>query len=193
MSSLFPPFSSRVIRIPLKDIDTDIIIPATFLKTTTKEGLGKSVFQNLRKNGDFPMDRSEFKGSKIVVAGANFGCGSSREHAPWAIKDAGIVVVISSRFADIFRGNAEKNGVLPIVLSEEIVQKLLHPKDELEELTINLEEQFVETANRERYFFEIASFTKKRFLDGLSDLGFLLGHLSDIRAFEEKRKCQLFF
>jgi 3-isopropylmalate/(R)-2-methylmalate dehydratase small subunit len=193
MHSLFPTFSSRVIRIPLKDIDTDIIIPASFLKTTTKEGLGKHVFQNLRQNADFPLDHPEFFNARIVVAGANFGCGSSREHAPWAIKDAGIDVVISSRFADIFRGNAEKNGVLPLVLPEDVVQKLLHPEDALEELTINLEDQFVETTKGERYAFKIPNFTKKRFLEGLSDLGFLLEHLSKVRVFEAERKKKNFY
>ncbi|HID92333.1 TPA: 3-isopropylmalate dehydratase small subunit, partial [Candidatus Peregrinibacteria bacterium] len=123
--SHFAAITSRTIKLDMKDIDTDIIIPAEFLKIITNEGLGKNVFYNLRQNNsDFPMDRPEFKNAKILVAGKNFGCGSSREHAPWALKDAGIDVVISSEFADIFKGNAEKNGVLPVILSEEIVQKL---------------------------------------------------------------------
>ncbi len=191
--SHFSRFSSRVIRIPLKDIDTDIIIPAEFLKTTTKEGLGKQVFKNLRGEGkNFPMDKPEFAGSRIVVSGANFGCGSSREHAPWALKDAGIEVVISSEFADIFKGNAEKNGLLPILLPEEIVQKLLSPEDELEELIIDLENQMVETATGEKYHFEISGFSKNRFLKGASDLDYLLSFEEKIRAFEEQRKLHLF-
>lgn len=189
----FTRFSSRVIRIPLKDIDTDIIIPAEYLKTTTKEGLGKAVFKNLRGEGSsFPLDRPEFTGSRIVVAGANFGCGSSREHAPWAIRDAGIDTVISSEFADIFKGNAEKNGLLPIILPEETVQKLLHPKNELDELTIDLEYQKVIEADGTEHSFEISSFSKRRFLEGISDLDYLLSFEADIKAFEAKRKEKLY-
>ncbi|MEI7510539.1 MAG: 3-isopropylmalate dehydratase small subunit [Candidatus Peregrinibacteria bacterium] len=191
--SSFARFSSRVIRIPLKDIDTDIIIPAEFLKTTTKEGLGKQVFKNLRGEGkNFPLDRAEFSGARIVVAGANFGCGSSREHAPWALKDAGIEVIISSEFADIFKGNAEKNGLLPILLPEETVQKLLNPADELEELTIDLEKQVVENASGESYHFEISSFSKRRFLENISDLDYILSFQNEIKGFEAKRKENLF-
>lgn len=194
MERTFEKFSSRVITIPLKDIDTDIIIPAKFLKTTKKEGLGESVFYNLRKDrDDFPLDRKEFKGARIVVAGTNFGCGSSREHAPWALKDAGIDVIISSQFADIFKGNAEKNEVLPIVLEEKIVEKLLYPKDELEELTIDLENQEVITASGKKYSFEITEFSKKRFTENISDLDYLLDYAPQIRKKEEERKQKLYF
>ena len=189
----FKNFTSRVIRIPLKDIDTDIIIPAEFLKTTTKEGLGKHVFKNLRGEGkNFPLDRDEFKGARIVVAGANFGCGSSREHAPWAIKDAGIDVVISSEFADIFKGNSEKNELLTIILSEEIVQKLLNVSDEFLELTIDLEHQKVIDTDKNEYPFEISSFSKKRFLEGISDLDYLLEMKPQVKDFEKKRKEMLY-
>ena len=177
----------------MKDIDTDIIIPAEFLKTTSKKGLGKNVFYNLRKDrNDFPLDRPEFEGARIVVAGRNFGCGSSREHAPWALKDAGIDVVISSEFADIFKGNAEKNGVLPIVLPEQTVEKLLHPNNELDELFIDLEKQVVIDSNAQEYSFEIAEFAKKRFLENMSDLDYLLQYAPDIRVFEKKRKQNLY-
>lgn len=194
MEQIFKKFSSRVIKIPLKDIDTDIIIPAEFLKTTKKEGLGASVFYNLRKErDDFPLDREEFTGARIVVAGANFGCGSSREHAPWALKDAGIDVVISSEFADIFKGNAEKNDVLPIALEENIIEELLHPQNELEELTIDLKNQLVITERGKNIAFEIAAFSKKRFLENMSDLDYLLNFAPQIREKEGKRKEKLYF
>ncbi len=192
-TSHFAEITSRTIKLDMKDIDTDIIIPAEFLKIITKKGLGKNVFYNLRQNNsDFPMNRSEFKDAKILVAGENFGCGSSREHAPWALKDAGIDIVISSEFADIFKGNAEKNGVLPVILSEEIVQKLLK-KPELEELTVDLESQRVIEKDGTTHFFEIAEFTKRRFLGNLSDLDYLLENRSEIKKFETKRKQHLYF
>lgn len=188
----FDTFSSRTIQIDMKDIDTDIIIPAAYLKVTTKEGLGENVFHNLRKdNPNFPMDREEFKNARIVVAGPNFGCGSSREHAPWALKDAGIDVVISSEFADIFKGNAEKNGILLIKLEENIVNALLHPENELSEITINLAEQKVIDGKNE-YTFDIPSFSKKRFLENISDLDYLLENAPDIRAFEKQRKEKIY-
>ncbi|HIQ56911.1 TPA: 3-isopropylmalate dehydratase small subunit [Candidatus Gracilibacteria bacterium] len=191
--SHFAAITSRTIKLDMKDIDTDIIIPAEFLKIITNEGLGKNVFYNLRQNNsDFPMDRPEFKNAKILVAGKNFGCGSSREHAPWALKDAGIDVVISSEFADIFKGNAEKNGVLPVVLGEEIVQKLLQ-QPELQELTVDLESQRVIEKDGTIHLFEIAEFTKRRFLENLSDLDYLLENRSEIKKFEKKRKEHLYF
>ncbi len=188
----FPAFSSRYIRIDRKDIDTDIIIPADFLKTTIKEGLGKNVFYSLRLNDpDFQMEHPDFKNAKILVAGSNFGCGSSREHAPWALKDAGIDVVIASSFADIFKGNAEKNGVLPVILQEEVVQKMLSPKNPLEEIFVDLESQIVRFEERE-YAFSVADFVKKRFLEGMNDLDYLLYYAPDIRHFEAKRKEKIF-
>jgi len=201
MISEFAKFSSRAIRLPMKDIDTDIIIPAQFLKTTTKKGLGENVFFNLRtgeENKNFPMNLPEFSGARIVIAGQNFGCGSSREHAPWALKDAGIDVIISSEFADIFKGNAEKNSVLPIILPEESVQKLLHThidSDEildLSEISIDLKNQEVISESGEVFHFEIDLFTKKRFLENMSDLDYLLDLAPKIRAFEKKRKTELY-
>ncbi len=197
MTSPFAQFSSRAIRLPMKDIDTDIIIPAQFLKITTKTGLGKSVFFNLRnlpngeENPEFQMNQPEFSNARIVVAGKNFGCGSSREHAPWALKDAGIDVVISSEFADIFKGNAEKNGVLPLVLSEENVQKILEFSDPLAQISIDLKAQVV-ILGGEEFLFEIDSFTKKRFLQNMSDLDYLLDLAPKIRAFESDRKETLY-
>lgn len=171
--STFASFTSEIICLPQKDIDTDLIIPAEFLKVTSRAGLGKNVFYNLRKSDpNFP---SFEEGKRILVAGKNFGCGSSREHAPWALKDAGIDVVISSEFADIFRGNAEKNMLLPIVLPENTVQYLMTLG---EALTIDLENQMVRDSKGESYKFAIADFTKKRLFYDLSDLDYL-AKLSD--------------
>lgn len=193
LSRTFEPFTSRAIRIDMKDIDTDIIIPAQFLKITDKAGLGDNVFYNLRKGDpEFPMNRPEFKDARIVVAGKNFGCGSSREHAPWALKGAGIDVVISSEFADIFKGNAEKNGVLPLILPEKIVQKLLHPINDTDTITVDLASQIVRDHEGVEYGFNIASFPKKRFLENMSDLDYLIDYAPQIRVFEEKRKKVLF-
>ncbi len=191
--SNFTTVTSRTIRLDMKDIDTDIIIPAEFLKIVTKEGLGKNVFYNLRKNNpDFPMNRPELKDARILVVGKNFGCGSSREHAPWALKDAGIDIVISSEFADIFKGNAEKNGVLPVVLPEETVQKLLQKSDQ-EEITVNLELQQVIEEDGTIHSFDISAFTKRRFLENLSDIDYLLEQKEAIREFEKQRKQHLYF
>ncbi len=178
----FNRFTSAIISLPQKDIDTDLIIPADFLKTTEKTGLGKHVFSIMKKNDpNFP----EINGQRILVTGRNFGCGSSREHAPWAIKDAGIDVIIASEFADIFRGNAEKNGILPIILPEETVQQFLQSGGDL---TIDLENQVVIDTNKKKYRFEITEFSKKRLLQNLSDLDYLMQFKNDIEAFNEKEK-----
>ncbi len=170
-------FTSPIICLPQKDIDTDMIIPAEYLKITHKEGLGAHLFENMKKvDPDFPV----FDGPRILVAGRNFGCGSSREHASWALKDAGIDVVIASRFADIFRGNAEKNELLTIVLSEEEVQEVLEHK---KPLSINLDRQEVVTDDGEVYKFSIPGFLKRKMLEGLSDLDYLLELRPTIREF----------
>ena len=158
------PFASflHALRIPRKDIDTDLIIPARYLKGTDMNGLGEGCFAEFRKDEKVSMNRPEFQNAKIVIAGANFGCGSSREHAPWALVQSGFLAVIASEFADIFRGNAEKRFT-SIVLPEEIVQRLLHPKDELEEVHIDLAEQTV-TVGKETWTFDIAPFSKNVFL-----------------------------
>ncbi|QQS59239.1 3-isopropylmalate dehydratase small subunit [Candidatus Peregrinibacteria bacterium] len=183
----FETFSSRAVRIPRKDIDTDLIIPAKYLKGTDMSGLGDGCFAEFRRDPLFPMNRTEFRNAQIVVSGANFGCGSSREHAPWALVQSGFSVVISSEFADIFRGNAEKNGLLPIVLPEDVVQRLLHPKDEYEEITVNLSDELV-SVNKETWKFYISPFSKKRLLEGLSDTDYLAQFEKEIRKKEGARK-----
>lgn len=176
----FDRFTSKVLCLPQKDIDTDQIIPADFLKTTSCDGLGQHVFSNLKKQDPaFP----KFEGQRILVTGKNFGCGSSREHAPWALKDAGIDVVISSNFADIFRGNAEKNGLLLITFPDEIVRSFLSQI----ELTIDLEEQIVVDAVGIEYKFEISGFTKKKLLGSLLDLDYLLGFVPEIQKFTKNQ------
>ncbi|MCK5461167.1 3-isopropylmalate dehydratase small subunit [Candidatus Gracilibacteria bacterium] len=178
----FSLFTSKTICLPQKDIDTDLIIPAEFLKTTTKEGLGKHVFCNLRKtDSNFP----KFNGPRILVTGKNFGCGSSREHAPWALKDANIDVIIASEFADIFKGNAEKNGILPIILTEKTVQKFLTSG---EDLSIDLKNKTVKDSENTFYSFEITDFAQKRLLENLSDMDFLMKFSTEIRRFDTKQK-----
>lgn len=176
--------SSRAIRIPRKDIDTDIIIPAKYLKVTDKVGLKEGCFAELKKDAHFPMNRPEFSEANILIAGANFGCGSSREHAPWALTQSGIFAVISSEFADIFRGNAEKNGLLPVQLKEDEVQELL-VTDELAEIEIDVARQTVEVKGK-TYFFPLTHFTKLRFLEDMSDIDYLNKNMEKIREFGEK-------
>ncbi len=185
----FDPFSSRALRIPLKDIDTDLIISAKYLTTTSKEGLGIHLFESLRERDPlFPMNLSEFQGAKIIIAGKNFGCGSSREHAAWALADSGIRAIISSEFADIFRGNTEKNGILPITLEEPIVHDLLFSGNELDEITIDLSQEKVIMKDGRFFPFRINSFTKMRFLEGISDIDYLMKSERDIRIYETWRK-----
>ena len=174
--------AAETIVLPVKDIDTDLIMPAQFLKVTTKTGLGQYVFHNLKKNDpNFP----EFRGQSILVTGQNFGCGSSREHAPWGLKDAGIDVIIASDFADIFKGNAEKNGILCITLDEPVVQQFLKSG---ERLSIDLEAQLVIDETGAQYPFEIPSFSKKRLLENLSDLDYLLDFKTTVQEFSKRQK-----
>jgi len=173
--------AAETITLPVKDIDTDMIMPAQFLKVTTKEGLGQHVFHNLKKNdSNFP----EFRGQSILVTGQNFGCGSSREHAPWGLKDAGIDVIIASDFADIFKGNAEKNGILCVTLDEPIVQQFLQSG---ENLTVDLEAQLVIDTNGNQYPFDIPVFSKKRLLEDLSDLDYLLDFKHVTQEFDKRQ------
>lgn len=182
-SSPFKKTDAATIVLPVKDIDTDMIMPAQFLKVTTKAGLGQHVFHNLRKNDpDFPA----FDGRSILVTGQNFGCGSSREHAPWGLKDAGIDIIIASDFADIFKGNAEKNGILCIVLPEDTVQQFLKSN---EFLSVDLEAQTVTDTNGQTFSFEIPGFSKKRLLENLSDLDYLLDFKHNVQAFSRRQSA----
>lgn len=184
----FEKFSSKTVCLNIKDIDTDMIIPSDFLKATDKKGMGKGCFFELRQDPDFPMNDEKLKDAKILITGENFGCGSSREHAPWALIDYGYQVVISSKFADIFRANSEKNGLLLITLPEEQVQKLINPKDKTREITIDLKNNLVTDENNNKYFFEINEFTKMQLLENKNEIDYILNFEKEIEEMDKKRK-----
>ena len=182
---------SRTVVLPHENIDTDRIIPARFLTTTQREGLGKALFHDWRYRDDgsldpeFALNKPAARGCEILVAGRNFGCGSSREHAPWALTDFGFRAVLSSEIADIFRGNALKNGLLAVVLSEGEHRWLLeHPGVEL---AIDVGQGFIELPDGGRFTFELEPFARHCLLSGVDQLGFLLQHEADISAFETQR------
>ena len=175
----------------LQNIDTDMIIPKQFLKTIKRTGLGKSLFYEMRydENGkiinDFILNKEPYNKSKILLAGKNFGCGSSREHAPWALSDFGIKCVISSSFADIFYNNCFKNGILPIKISDKIVLELAEYSKRKEEIEINFEKQEIQYGNKV-IRFEIDAFKKKCLIEGLDDIALSMEKISQIDNFEKK-------
>jgi len=178
---------------PLVNIDTDMIIPKEFLKTIKRSGLGVNLFDEMRydREGneipDFVLNQPQYRDAQILVAGDNFGCGSSREHAPWAIKDFGIRCVIAPSFADIFHNNCFKNGILPIVLPQEQVDVLMKDaeKGSNARMTVDLEGQTVTTSDGERFSFEVDSFKKHCLLQGLDDIGLTLEKGAAIDTYEE--------
>ncbi|MCC2598856.1 3-isopropylmalate dehydratase small subunit [Sphingobacterium sp. FBM7-1] len=191
----FEKLTSRVVPLPIENIDTDQIIPARFLKATTREGFGDNLFRDWRYDGagqpkaDFVMNNTTYAG-KILVAGKNFGCGSSREHAAWAIQDYGFDVVISSFFADIFKGNALNNGVLPITVPENFLEKIFDTvfSDPNTELTIDLEAQTVTiNATGESFAFEINPYKKSCLINGYDDIDYILNHKELIENYEQQR------
>ena len=173
------------------NIDTDMIIPKQFLKTIKRTGLGKNLFYEMRYNEkgnpieDFILNTKPFNESKILIAGKNFGCGSSREHAPWALLDFGITCVSSSSYADIFYNNCFKNGILPIILPDTKIKELSDYSKRKEEITVNLEEQKITYGNNE-ITFEIDQFKKKCLLEGLDDIALSLEKNPKITEFEKK-------
>ena len=177
----------------LQNIDTDMIIPKQFLKTIKRTGLGKSLFYEMRydENGkiinDFILNKEPYNKSKILLAGKNFGCGSSREHAPWALLDFGITCVISSSYADIFYNNCFKNGILPIILDEEKIKELAEYSKRKEEIEIDLKEEKIHFGNNELKF-KIDPFKKKCLIEGLDDIALSLEKSSHINEFEKKVK-----
>lgn len=184
---------SRFVPVNIENIDTDQIIPARFLKATTKEGFGKNLFRDWRyydddeskTRADFPLNMSQFDG-EILVAGKNFGCGSSREHAAWALADYGFRVVVSSFFADIFRNNALNNGVLPVQVSEAFLQRIFL-QDNNTELTVDLASQSITiNSTGEQETFEINSYKKTCLLNGYDDIDYLLSIKEDIKQFETR-------
>ena len=175
----------------LQNIDTDMIIPKQFLKTIKRTGLGKSLFYEMRYdengkiNGEFILNRDPYNKSKILIAGKNFGCGSSREHAPWALSDFGIKCIISSSFADIFYNNCFKNGILPIKIDEQIAIELSEYSRRKEEIEINLQNQEIKFGNKIQKF-EIDQFKKKCLIEGLDDIALSMEKISKIDNFEKK-------
>ena len=181
--------------LPIVNIDTDMIIPKQFLKTIKRTGLGKNLFFEMRydDNGkeinDFVLNQNPFNNSKILIAGKNFGCGSSREHAPWALLDFGITCVISSSFADIFYSNCFKNGILPIIIDDEKIKELSEYAKRKEEIFIDLNEEKIVFGNNETKF-KVDSFKKKCLLEGLDDIALSLKKSDKIKNFEKNLKVK---
>jgi len=179
--------------LPIVNIDTDMIIPKQFLKTIKRTGLGKNLFHEMRYDNDgteikdFILNKDPFNKSKILIAGKNFGCGSSREHAPWALLDFGITCVISSSYADIFHNNCFKNGILPITITDEEIKEISEYSKRKEEISINLYDQKIIFGNKE-IKFEIDEFKKKCLIEGLDDIALSLEKLDKITNFENKLK-----
>ena len=175
--------------LPIVNIDTDMIIPKQFLKTIKRTGLGKNLFFEMRYDdygkeiNDFILNQNPFNKSKILIAGKNFGCGSSREHAPWALLDFGITCIISSSFADIFYSNCFKNGILPIILEEEKIKELAEYANRKEEISVDLNENKIVYGNNE-IKFKVDSFKKKCLLEGLDDIALSLKKSDMIKTFE---------
>ena len=189
----FNSIKSIPVYLPIVNVDTDMIIPKQFLKTIKRTGLGKSLFFDMRydDNGneikDFTLNQEPYNKSKILITGKNFGCGSSREHAPWALLDFGITCVISLSYADIFYNNCFKNGILPIILEEDKIKELSEYSKRKEEIAINLKEEKIVFGNNE-IKFEIDAFKKKCLLEGLDDIALSLEKSEKIASFETELK-----
>jgi len=179
--------------LPIVNIDTDMIIPKQFLKTIKRTGLGKNLFFEMRYDekgnliNDFILNNSPYNNSKILIAGKNFGCGSSREHAPWALLDFGITCVISSSYADIFYNNCFKNGILPITISEDEIKEISEYSNRKEEILVDLSDQKIIFGNKE-INFDIDQFKKKCLMEGLDDIALSLEKSDKIISFENKLK-----
>lgn len=177
----------RAIPLGLKNVDTDIIIPAKWLKTISREGLGQGAFEALRAEPGNVIDDPAYAGATVLIAGDNFGCGSSREHAAWALGDMGIRVVIAPSFSDIFSGNAVKNGILPVVLPQEAVDRLLEVAREGLEIAVDLESQTVTTPYQDRFSFNLDPFRRHCLLNGLDEVGLTMARGEAIGSFEATR------
>ncbi|APZ99218.1 3-isopropylmalate dehydratase small subunit [Sphingopyxis sp. QXT-31] len=175
----------RAIPFGLKNVDTDVIIPAHWLKGTTREGMGRGAFEAIRKDPDNIFDSAEFKGAPILIAGDNFGCGSSREHAAWALGDLGIRVVIAPSYSDIFSGNAVKNGILPVVLPQAAIDRLMEVA-QTDPVHVDLENQTVTTQFQDRFTFEIDPFRKMCLLEGLDEISITEKSAAAIGDYEKK-------
>ena len=180
----------RAIPLGTKNVDTDVIIPAHGLKTISREGLGKGAFETLRADPDNIFDRPEFADAPILIAGDNFGCGSSREHAAWALLDLGIRVVIAPSFSDIFSGNAFKNGILAVELPQDQIDRLLEVAA-TDPVTVDLDSQTVTTPFQDRFIFTIDPFRKQCLLEGLDEIGLTLARDAAIGQHEAAREASL--
>ena len=186
----FRELRSKSVVLAQTNIDTDQIIPARFLSTTERAGLGRNAFNDWRWQADgspnpaFPFNQPENQGRRILLAGANFGCGSSREHAPWALTDLGLRAIVSSEIADIFRNNSLKNGLLPIVLDEAIVQSLMQRPDD--ELTVDIEARELRTPAGDVHPFPLDAFARTCLMEGVDELGYLLLRDPQIKQYEER-------
>ena len=189
----FTKLNAKSAPLEIVNIDTDMIIPKQFLKTIKRTGLGKNLFYEMRydENGkiikDFILNKDPYDKAKILLAGKNFGCGSSREHAPWALSDFGIKCVISASFADIFYNNCFKNGILPIIIADKIVIELAEYSSRKENIEISLEKQEIKYGNKIAKF-EVDSFKKKCLMEGLDDIALSMEKISQIDNFEKKIK-----
>ena len=193
----FKTIKSNAIPLPMVNVDTDMIIPKQFLKTIKRTGLGKNLFYELRYDENdkeiesFVLNQDEYKDSQILITGKNFGCGSSREHAPWSIADYGIKCIIASSYADIFYNNCFKNGILPIKLKDEEIEVLLSAAENSLNFTVDLESQkisYIENNIQKEMPFELDEAKKNCLLEGLDDIGMTLNKVSHISSFEEKQK-----
>jgi 3-isopropylmalate/(R)-2-methylmalate dehydratase small subunit len=198
--SRFTTLTSSLAPLPIENVDTDQIIPAVYLKVIDKTGLGEGLFAHWRylesegrENPDFVLNRPQHKEAKILLAGENFGCGSSREHAPWALVDYGFRAVISSRFADIFRNNSLKNGLLTVTLPEAVCARLFEAveADPGVEITIELESQTVTLADGEAVHFDIDPFAKHCLLSGVDQLGYLIDRSADADRYEQRHPTRV--
>jgi 3-isopropylmalate/(R)-2-methylmalate dehydratase small subunit len=187
--------TSRVAVLPINDIDTDQIIPARYLKITDKSGLGQNLFSDWRYNEigdikyDFVLNKPAFRDAKILLTGENFGCGSSREHAPWALFSHGIRVILAKSYADIFYNNALKNGILPIIINQDENDVLLEILEEIPhaEISVDLISQTVQLPTLDKLRFEIDQFSKRCLLEGTDEMGILLGYIDLITLYEQKQ------
>jgi 3-isopropylmalate/(R)-2-methylmalate dehydratase small subunit len=194
----FTTLTSRVVSLPVDNIDTDQIIPARFLKTTEKTGLGRSLFSEWRYNADgsprsdFVLNRPEARGAQVLLAGDNFGCGSSREHAPWALTDFGFRAVISTSFADIFRNNSLKNGLLPVIVDAATHRRLLElTADPSAQVTVDLASQTLRLPDGQAVTFPIDGFAKDCLLEGVDQLGYLIKYGPQISAYEQTHAARV--
>ena len=183
---------SHAMAVPTENVDTDQIIPARVLRVTHKEGLADALFAEWRKDPDFVLNRPTSRGAEILVAGDNFGCGSSREHAPWALGAWGIRAIVAPRFADIFRNNALKNGLLPVQVEPTVLARILAfiAADPSAQFEIDLSQQVLVMPNGMTVRFPIDAFSKKCLLEGIDELGYLLSHEAAITAWEAKRDVE---